>query len=63
MTTLAQFVEELPAVAQAFAAASRREAETDETFSLPRTLDDWFREMAAWAELVELDEILRRTRG
>ncbi len=54
--TLSEFLEQLPALSQAFAEATRRHGMTDTSFLKSRTLDDWFREMEAWTVVVELDE-------
>jgi hypothetical protein len=56
MLTLEQFVERLPLLAAAFAAAKKEHGKTDPTFNVSREETDWFFEMAAWSAVSDLQE-------
>lgn len=65
--TLDQFVERAPAAIEAFAAATRAaQAEGDEGFIGPqfeqRTEPDWWREVAAYFEFTEVQEMIAADR-
>lgn len=60
LITLDAFLQLVPATLEAFAVATRDQAETDATFVLERDEQDWFRELSAYAEYVELEERSRR---
>jgi hypothetical protein len=60
--TLAEFVAEVPALAEAYAeAAHRHGAEAnDPTFTVDRPLAHWVDDLAAYVRVVELEEAHRR---
>lgn len=60
LITLDEFLHLAPATLGAFAAATRDAVKTDPTFVLERDEQDWFRELSAYSEYVELDERSRR---
>lgn len=58
--TIEEFAQKAPTEVLAFYTSYREEAKKDKTFSLERSENDWWREISAYMQYVELEERFRR---
>lgn len=59
--TLDEFLASMPAQAEAFRRSTLEHAKTDDGFVLEREEIDWWREIAAYVEYVEVQEMVRES--